>query len=484
MAGRLLRRERLERAARNNPSEYWKNNIKARVAEHERRAGYILGAGDARGDLDLSGLDLSAYDLRGASLFRANLRGAKLSGTDLGCANLSYADLTGANLTEAYLEGAKFENTTMPDGSIFTGYGEKWLAKKAKKNPKHRAQEARNNPDSEKLRAGIVAGIRYITKKPEPSDPDVVQQLLKKAEDKYKSVDKEEHLGYTIGRNWAIDIFRREGAAPRIEQARATHRQTSEVLGMEIASIREDYLNAGTAFLQIAKSVIQEAVHNYPTMQRSVFTPDSVRKHLYALWLQKFSSVEDKEERARLVSVSPVYLEKLDHRARNLLPDTLPPALDRFLLRGMPVLLTSKDKLFLKPFNPIAPGASGNTAKVAEKTASSRRLINAVCRDIEHYLTQTEAFKLLTVPIPDPVRTYVRAATPIKEERESPSFQKCASFLRAVVAAPGIRKSDISLSEKDLASCVTSLRRSGLIEPFQKGRTGFWPTERGCKMVL
>jgi uncharacterized protein YjbI with pentapeptide repeats len=68
--------------------------------------------------------------------------------------------LFNAYLSEVSLNEAIFRNTTMPDGSIFTGSGEEWLAKQAKKNPKQqpcRERTARNNSSLFPTKAEIAA---------------------------------------------------------------------------------------------------------------------------------------------------------------------------------------------------------------------------------------------------------------------------------------------------------------------------------------
>ena len=73
---------------------------------------------------DLQGAMLTDADLSGANLFGANLRGASIYTT-----NLTGADLREANLLEVIADdslesarrrGARFENTTMPNGSVST----------------------------------------------------------------------------------------------------------------------------------------------------------------------------------------------------------------------------------------------------------------------------------------------------------------------------------------------------------------------------
>ncbi len=69
-------------------------------------------------DANLANADLSGANLQRANLSKTDLAGANLSGANLQNADLAEADLTGADLTGANMKGAKFNNATMPDGSV------------------------------------------------------------------------------------------------------------------------------------------------------------------------------------------------------------------------------------------------------------------------------------------------------------------------------------------------------------------------------
>ncbi len=73
--------------------------------------------------IDLSGLNLSDVELRGANLRGANLSGVRLFGADLRGANLKGANLEGVTgiTLEELKKQAKLQDTTMPDGSKYTG---------------------------------------------------------------------------------------------------------------------------------------------------------------------------------------------------------------------------------------------------------------------------------------------------------------------------------------------------------------------------
>jgi hypothetical protein len=105
--------------------------------DQESRIRIDLSHTDLR-NANLSGANLSRAGLWGANLSTANLADANLRKASLGGANLSYADLNGASLKNAYLNwvnlrGAEiagtdltdtiFENTTLPDGRVWTGQG-------------------------------------------------------------------------------------------------------------------------------------------------------------------------------------------------------------------------------------------------------------------------------------------------------------------------------------------------------------------------
>lgn len=90
------------------------------------RGAVRIGAG-----ANLRGADLSHRDLRSATLDDADLQDADLEGADLMSVSLIHADLRGANLRGASFalsksdkaNCTKFEETIMPDGTIWSGCG-------------------------------------------------------------------------------------------------------------------------------------------------------------------------------------------------------------------------------------------------------------------------------------------------------------------------------------------------------------------------
>ena len=69
-------------------------------------------------DANLAGADLSGANLQGANLSKTDLTGANLTGANLQNADLAEADLAGADLTGSNINNAKFNNATMPDGTV------------------------------------------------------------------------------------------------------------------------------------------------------------------------------------------------------------------------------------------------------------------------------------------------------------------------------------------------------------------------------
>jgi hypothetical protein len=90
-------------------------------------------AGVMLNQINLAEATLRNADLRNADLTRGNLTNADLSGANLAEAFLSATNFTSANLTDANFTDANaitpnftdtiFENTTLPDGTVWTGKG-------------------------------------------------------------------------------------------------------------------------------------------------------------------------------------------------------------------------------------------------------------------------------------------------------------------------------------------------------------------------
>ena len=187
MAGRPLRRARENGARRNPPGPVVRDAVqRARLGDKNLIRADLIRADLIGADLieaNLTRANLTEANLDWANFQRANLREANLHGAYLSGANLSWADIAGANLTGAY-----FDNTTMPDGSTFTGTGDEWMAKQERNNPLRRAREnarALLNPPDPVVRYAALKRMAAPGSGAYPNERQVAEREAAKLEAQY-----------------------------------------------------------------------------------------------------------------------------------------------------------------------------------------------------------------------------------------------------------------------------------------------------------